>query len=180
VSLFDDCFRELVLIEGGYANDPRDRGGETMYGITQAVARAHGYTGPMASLDLAQARTIYKRAYWDALRLDEVAQLAPSVAQELFDTGVNMGTGVAGRFLQTALNALNRGGADYPDLDPDGRIGPATVTALGSFLRVRGQAGRTVLLRALNGLQAARYLQIAASDQAQESFLYGWLLNRVA
>lgn len=180
MSLFDDCFRELVLIEGGYANDPADKGGETMYGITLAVARAHGYAGPMASLDLAQARTIYKRAYWDTLRLDDVASLAPSIAQELFDTGVNMGIGIAGRFLQTALNALNRQGTDYPDLDVDGRIGPASIRALAAFLKVRGQAGRTVLLRALNSLQGARYLQIAANDPTQQAFLFGWLLNRVS
>jgi lysozyme family protein len=179
-SLFDDAFRDLILVEGGYANDPRDRGGETRYGITAAVARAHGYAGPMSTLPLDEARRIYRAAYWDAPGLEAVAAAAPSVALELFDTAVNMGVRVAGRFLQTALNALNRGGQDYPDLDVDGRVGPTTVAALAAYLRARGAAGRTVLLRALNGQQAARYLAIAAADPAQEAFVYGWLLNRVA
>lgn len=180
MSLFDDCFRDLILVEGGYANDPKDRGGETMYGITQAVARAHGYTGPMASLSLADAKAIYRRAYWDALRLDDVAAIAGSVAQELFDTAVNMGTRVAGRFLQASLNVLNREQRDYPDLDPDGRIGPATVDALRAYVRIRGREGVVVLLRALNGLQAARYIEIATANPSQQAFVYGWLRARVA
>lgn len=180
MSLFEDCFRELVLIEGGYSDHPSDRGGRTMYGITEAVARAHGYTGPMSEMDLPTARAIYRAAYWDSLSLDAVAQHGSSIAAELFDTGVNMGILVAGRFLQTALNALNRQGADYPDLDVDGRVGPATVAALGAYVRARGQAGRVVLLRALNCLQGARYLAIAATDPTQEFFVYGWLKNRVS
>jgi lysozyme family protein len=180
VSLFDDCFRELVLVEGRYSDHPNDRGGRTMYGITEAVARAHGYTGPMDRMDLPTARAIYRSAYWDSLSLDAVAQHGSSIAAELFDTGVNMGIATAGRFLQTALNALNRQGTDYPDLDVDGRVGPATVAALAAYVRVRGQAGRVVLLRALNCLQGARYLAITAADPRQEDFIFGWLRARVA
>ena len=181
MALFDDAFRDLILIEGGYSNDPKDRGGATMYGITEAVARAHGYAGPMDRLDLATAKSIYRRAYWDRQRLDEVEfRAGASIAVELFDTGVNMGVLVAGRFLQTALNALNREGRDFPDMDVDGRIGPGTLFALRAYVQARGQEGRVVLLRALNCLQGARYLQIAASDPSQEAFVYGWIRARVA
>ena len=44
---------------------------------------------------------------------DRVDPLAPGVAAELFDTGVNMGPAVAVAFVQRALNALNRGARDY-------------------------------------------------------------------
>lgn len=179
MNLFDDAFRDLILVEGGYADDKADRGGKTMYGITEAVARAHGYRGEMRDLNLATAKAIYKRAYWDAIRLDQVAEIASGVAVELFDTGVNMGVRTAVRFLQTALNALNREGRDYPDVDVDGSLGQGTLEALRDYVRARGQEGRVVLLRALNGLQAARYIQIASTDASQEKFLYGWLKHRV-
>jgi lysozyme family protein len=180
VPLFDEAFRDLILIEGGYSNDPRDRGGRTKYGITEAVARTFGYAGPMQDMDLPTAKSIYRRAYWDMLRLDEVAVGAgASIAVELFDTAVNMGQLVAGRFLQIALNAFNREGQDWPDMDVDGRIGPGTLFALRSFVRVRGAEGRAVLLRALNGQQCARYLQIAANNPSQEAFVYGWVRARV-
>jgi len=99
---------------------------------------------------------------------------------ELFDTGVNMGPAVAVTFLQRALTALNRNGADFPDLVPDGRIGAQTLAALDAFLKLRGAAmGETVLLRALEALQGERYLRLAERRPANEAFLYGWLANRI-
>ena len=54
------------------------------------------------------------------------------------------------------------GGNDYPDLTPDGRIGPATLAALDTFLTTRGRNnGNAVLLRALEALQGERYLRLA-------------------
>ena len=102
------------------------------------------------------------------------------VAEELFDTGVNMGPTVAATFLQRALTALNRNGKDYADLTPDGRVGEVTLRALDAFLAVRGQrTGETVLLRALEALQGERYLRLAERRPANEAFLYGWLANRI-
>ena len=40
----------LIEREGGFVANPVDRGGPTRYGITEAVARAHGYAGDMAAL----------------------------------------------------------------------------------------------------------------------------------
>ncbi|WP_404367521.1 glycoside hydrolase family 108 protein [Sphingomonas sp. MMS24-J45] len=165
--------------EGGYSNHPADRGGETKFGITAAVARAEGYDGPMRTLPLATARAIYRRRYWLAPRLDAVATLAPDVAAELFDTGVNMGPPAAVAFLQRALNALNRGATDYPDMPVDGRIGDTTLAALAAFLARRGAGGERVLLKAIEALQGERYLALAERRPANEAFLYGWLANRI-
>jgi lysozyme family protein len=170
----------LIEREGGYVDHPADKGGPTCFGITEAVARAHGYAGPMRQLPREEAAAIYERLYWLRPAFDEVAKRSSRVAAELFDTGVNMGPAVAATFLQRALTALNRNAGDYSDLVPDGRIGSATLAALEAFLRIRGKgAGETVLLRALEALQGERYLRLAERRPANEAFLYGWLSNRI-
>ena len=171
---------QLIEREGGYVNHPADKGGPTRFGITEAVARAHGYVGAMAQLPREEASAIYRRLYWLRPRFDQVAKRASRVAAELFDTGANMGPAVAATFLQRALTALNRNGKDYPDLVPDGRIGPRTLAAIDAFLEARGRrGGETVLLRALEALQGERYLRLAERRPANEAFLYGWLANRI-
>jgi lysozyme family protein len=170
----------LIDREGGYANHPADKGGPTCFGISEAVARANGYRGPMRQLPREEAAAIYKRIYWLRPRFDEVARRSGRLAAELFDTGANMGPAVAVTFLQRALTALNRNAKDYPDLVPDGRIGERTLAALDAFLAFRGRSsGETALLRALEALQGERYLRLAERRPANEAFLYGWLANRI-
>ena len=101
------------------------------------------------------------------------------LASEVFDTAVNMGPAAAVRFLQRALNALNRGGSDYPDVLVHGAIGPRTLAALDGYLRCRGTLGETVLRRAVDALQGARYVELAEARPADEAFVYGWLAQRV-
>ena len=175
----DGLIDALIEREGGYVSHPADKGGPTCFGITEAVARAHGYAGAMRRLPREHAAAIYKRLYWVRPRFDQVARRSPRVAAELFDTGVNMGPAVAATFLQRALTALNRNGSDYPDLVPDGRIGERTLGALDVFLKIRGSGAETVLLRALEALQGERYLRLAERRPANEAFLYGWLANRI-
>ncbi|MGK7253311.1 glycoside hydrolase family 108 protein [Acinetobacter baumannii] len=97
---------ELIKREGGYVNNPADRGGATKYGITEAVARENGYKGSMKDLPLDVAKSIYKQQYWTAPRFDQVNAVSSAVAEELLDTGVNCGTGFAKPLLQRALNLL--------------------------------------------------------------------------
>src|SRR4051812_5126216 len=176
----DPLIDGLIEREGGYVDHPADNGGATCFGITEAVARAHGYAGSMRQLPRDEAAAIYKRLYWARPRFGEVAKRSARIAAELFDTGVNMGPAVAVTFLQRALTALNRGARDYPDLTPDGRVGPTTLFALDTFLALRGKgSGETVLLRALEALQGERSLRLAERRPANEAFLYGWLANRI-
>lgn len=148
-------------------------------GITQAVARAQGYAGDMTRLPRDTAVAIYRAVYWVHPRLDALAARAPKVAAELFDTGVNMGPGAAAGLLRRALNALNRGARDYPDLPPGGAIDDAVLGAVKTYLAARGAPGEAVLVKALDALQGARYVTIAETRPANENFLYGWLANRV-
>ncbi|HKX92347.1 MAG TPA: glycosyl hydrolase 108 family protein [Sphingomicrobium sp.] len=170
----------LIDREGGYVDHAADNGGPTCYGITQAVARAHGFAGPMRQLPREEAAAIYMRLYWLRPRFDQVARRSPRLAGELFEAGVNMGPAVAATFLQRALNALNRNGADHPDLVPDGRVGERTLAALDTFLALRATPrGETILLRALEALQGERYLRLAERRPASEALLYGWLANQI-
>ena len=170
---------EVITREGGYVNHPADRGGPTCWGITEEVARANGYQGPMRNLPREQAAQIYRKLYWLRPGFDRVATRAPTLAAEMFDTGINMGVGTAAGFLQRALNALNRQGRDYADLTVDRAIGPRTLAALDGFLKARGMQGEIVLLRAVEALQGERYIALAEKNPSQEAFLYGWLANRI-
>jgi lysozyme family protein len=171
---------ELIDREGGYVDHPADRGGATRWGISAAVARANGYHGAMRDLPRSVAAAIYARVYWHGAGFDQIATRAPALAAELFDTGVNMGTATATGFLQRALNALNRGARDYPDVAVDQRIGAGTLAALDGFLAHRGSGGEAVLIKAIDALQGERYLALAERRPADEAFLYGWLAGRVA
>jgi lysozyme family protein len=170
---------DVIGREGGYSNHPADRGGATRWGITEAVARAHGYRGDMRTFPRDEAVALYTRIYWVRPGFDRIAAVAPEIAAELFDTGVNMGPGVAVSFLQRALNALNRGASDYADIVPGVRIDDATVAALTTFLNKRAPHGERVLMKALEALQGERYLDLAERRPANEAFLYGWLANRL-
>lgn len=158
----------VIAIEGGYVNHPHDRGGPTKYGITEAVARRHGYSGDMMRLTVDFARRVYRADYWDRIAGDD---LPPAIAAEVFDTAVNMGAETAAKFLQRALNALTP-----HTLAIDGAIGPATLAALDTYLKTRDEK---VLLAALNGLQAERYITLTESRPENKSFVYGWLKQRV-
>ena len=173
-----DTITALIDREGKYSNHPSDRGGETMWGITVAVARAHGYNGAMAQMSREYAANIYKKQYWQHPRFDEVCEVNTFIAEELLDTGVNMGTTIASQFLQRALNVLNRRGHSYSELLVDGNIGAMTLQALKSFLKHRGADGEKVLLKMLNAMQSVRYIELAESNPSQEDFIFGWQLNR--
>lgn len=175
----DQYIDDLIKREGGYVNDPKDPGGATKYGITEAVARGAGYKGAMQDLPLVTAQAIYKLQYWTQPRFDWVNTVSPAVAEELLDTGVNCGVPFTKPLLQRALNLLNNNGTLYPDLETDGVYGDKTINALSSYLKHRGQQGEKVLVRTLNILQGARYIELCERNKPLEKYFYGWIANRV-
>lgn len=176
---------EQILDEEGaaYTNDPRDSGGPTKYGITQAALaefRGHPVTAEdVQFLLMDEAAKIYRERYYVKPGFEKVAALSPAIAFKLMDAGVNIGTGMVTMFLQRALNVFNQGGTLYADVKVDGAIGTGTLCALNAFLAKRGKDGETVMLRALNDLQGARYIGLAEAREKDEAFVYGWLLQRV-
>jgi lysozyme family protein len=180
MSAFEKALQHLFGVEGKYADHKSDRGGKTMLGVTEALARKYGWTRPMSELTPEFAADVYLKEFWNPLRLTDIASVSFAVALELFDTAVNMGPGRAGKFLQRALNCFNQRSKDFPDLIVDGQVGTATVSALIAFLKRRGRPGEVVMLRALNSQQGDKYLDITEADETQEDFVFGWFLTRVA
>ena len=170
---------DLITREGGFSDHPSDRGGATRWGVTEQVARVFGYDLAMADLPRVVAVKIYRKRYWEAPGFFEVDGIFPTLAVEMFDTGVNMGPTVPIKFLQRALNALNKRGSDWSDMAVDGVIGPMTIAALRRFKAQRGRLAETVLLRCVDGLQLARYLDITEARPANEDFFFGWVATRI-
>lgn len=174
----DDIFNAILGKEGGYVNHPDDKGGPTNWGITQATARAHGYVGDMRDLTRQQALDILTADYWTGPRFDLVSEVSPVIAAELCDTGVNMGPSVQTKWFQRWLNVFNIQGSLYPELIADGFIGPRTisalkVTCLDAGRRRAGNAPGSELQR------GQRYLELAEQRSANETFVYGWVKERV-
>ena len=169
---------QVIAREGGYSDNPADSGGKTRYGITEALARKHGYDGAMHELPRARAVEILAAEFWPK-SFDDILTLSPALVAELFDTAVNIGPAHAGKFLQRALNVLNRSETDYPDLKVDGVIGSDTVSALAAFLKLRRGRGQTALLTAVNSLQGAYYIQLCERRKKDETHLFGWLCHRI-
>lgn len=156
-SVYEEAFQEVIGLEGGYVNNPNDRGGETKYGISK---RQYPLLS-IKNLTVGQARAIYKQDYWDKLRLDKVT--SPGIAKELFDTGINMGVTKAIFILQESLNYLGH------TLKIDGIIGPVTLGSVNKYKYPKD------LLKVLNGVQFMYYYNIVKKNPNQKVFSRGWL-----
>ncbi|KDR25971.1 glycoside hydrolase family 108 protein [Caballeronia zhejiangensis] len=170
----DDYIEQVLKTEAGYVNDPADRGGETNFGITAAVARAFGYQGAMRDMKRSDAIAIYRQRYWTQPKFDQINAIDARLAFILFDTGVNMGQATGVKYLQRSLNVLNNEGALYPDITADGGIGAMTLSALNAFVGARGTRGLSVLCDMVKHLRGASYIEQAESKSSQERFEYGW------
>jgi lysozyme family protein len=181
---FETAYSKTMKHEGGYANDPHDAGGETYKGISR-VYNSHWdgwseiddnkeeYNFPECLDDSPSLQDsvhkFYKENYWDVNSLDHVND--QDIAEEMFDTGVNMGIFRAATFLQKSLNYLNRNGALYGDLIVDSKIGPASLNALNIIL---DDGDGRILLTMLNVLQGQHYMNYMDKDSSQKRYARGW------
>lgn len=152
---FRRAIDHLLALEGGYVNHPKDRGGETNFGISK---RSYPLLN-IAALTRDDAMQIYHRDFWQPLRLDELA--SEKVARCLFSFAVNAGVSRAAKAAQRAVNACGRA------LAVDGQVGPATIAGLNRFAEDR-------ILPAVKHEILAHYERIVANDPTQAVFLRGW------
>jgi hypothetical protein len=85
----------------------------------------------IANLSKGQAMQIYKKEYWDALGLDEVAKQNPALAHAAFDTAINAGVGKAKELMQASggdanklLDLRQQFNQQLIQSDPNGKYGP--------------------------------------------------------
>lgn len=179
---FSNYMLPILAMEGNgqLTDDPADAGGATIWGITQATARAAGYTGAMADMTLTVALDIYHPTYWLDPGFDKIDAILPTLGRYLLQTGINLGSGIPGTFLQRSLNVLSNQGALYPVLTVDGVLGKRTRASLVTYLSIRtmAQDGDLVLMGAMRALTVLKYVEIAEADPSQQQFLFGWLRNR--
>ncbi|MFO1149270.1 MAG: glycoside hydrolase family 108 protein [Alsobacter sp.] len=116
---FEAALAAVLRFEGGFVDDPRDPGGATKFGITcQTLSEARGSpvdAGAVRALGRAEAASIYRSRYWNAVRGDD---LPAGVDLAVFDMAVHAGPRRAALLLQESLGVR-----------ADGVIGPATLTA---------------------------------------------------
>lgn len=168
-------------VEGGFVNDPSDHGGATIYGVTEQVARADGYTGDMRNFPKHCAASvptcadkIYIERYIEAPGYTPLLTIDPPVSREVVDTAVNAGPSRSSIFLQASINVLCG-----TKLKTDGRVGPATISAYSACQERLGKAPFCVtMLNALDGSQERFYRKLATRP-GQAKFLKGWLRARI-
>lgn len=166
----------VFALEGGYVNDPKDPGGETNHGITKTVAQQNGYTGSMKDLTQEMAASIYYKDYIEKPGFVPMLEISPVVSQKLVDAGVNTGTTRPSRWFQTGLNALSRGGKDFPQINVDGKVGAGTISAYKSLQRVRGKVKACeLMIKMLDGQQTTYYMSLTNLPQ----YTVGWVDNRI-
>lgn len=184
---FNNALASLGGMEGGYANDPHDTGGETFGGIARrfnplwpgwpVIDGAKVYADFPATLSrdalrrtlTAMVRDFYQKTYWDALRLSDFPE--HSVAMELFEQAINLGIPRAVTNFQAVSNALNDGGERWSDITVDGQPGSQTVAT--AHAAHHAQMDYDVLV-CLNCLQGCHYIA-----SKQERYIRGWIRNRV-
>lgn len=166
----------LLPFEGGYVNDPADKGGETYKGIsrvanpdwtgwktvdawkkTKGGTLPRNYKIPDAALD-AQVKALYKIRYWDKLRADSFKSQA--LAEIIVDWYVNGGLSL--RKIQSFIG-----------VSPDGAIGPKTVEAINKYPHP------AKLFEYIKQLRRVHYDNLVKEDPTQLRFYEGWK-NRIS
>ena len=148
---FEHIIDKVLEHEGGYVNDPYDKGGETKYGI----AKRWFPDLDIKNLSKTDAINIYYNEYWNPSRADK---LPNDIKATYFDMCVNMGQRQAVKILQQAINSRK-----VNKIEEDGLIGKITIENAGKVSKKRLQAYRCLF-----------YGKLVTKNPDQQRFYYGW------
>jgi len=162
----DDIINFVIRAEGGFTNNPNDRGGATNFGITAATLNRYlckpGVATPdeVRAMTEATARAIYAKFYIAEPRFERIANAALRLV--VVDAGVLHGVGHATEWLQSAVSAT-----------VDGDFGEETSAKIAAY------AQPNLLARRVLAKRFAAIASIVKNDPSQLEFLVGWI-NRAA
>ena len=185
---FEQAVAKVLDHEGGFVDDPADRGGMTFMGISRRWfpdeplwekidALLSGGRNPNEAMDELRpdVTDFYRREFWDKHGCETLPE---SIKERHFDFTINAGAGSSTKIIQILGNVFCQeelGGV----IDEDGLTGPATrraIEALGNL----GEDMQEILPIAYRSLQGVHFLDICKSDRSQVRFIRGWLLNRAS
>lgn len=179
---FDTAYTITQKKEGGYANNLKDRGGETFHGIARnfwpkwkgwTLIDVHRKKFPMGINDSRNwkivdkileaeprlkdlVKVFYRANFWDDVEGDAIRSQA--VANILFDWAVNSGEGSPAKAIQRIVGAK-----------VDGDIGPATA------IKINAYPSQEALPTLLRSERVKMIKKIVQNDPAQSVFLNTWL-----
>lgn len=160
---FAEAFNRLMKYEGGYVDDPLDRGGATNCGISTNFLKSHGIEKKAKDLTFSEIKSIYEVYFWNLSKCNQIKN--DKLAYFLFDSCVNCGQARAVTFLQIALNCLKK-------IEVDGILGNVTLRAVNSI------DNENDINFVLDNAKVARkfyYLEILRKNETQRRFIKGWL-----
>jgi lysozyme family protein len=177
---FLKAYKNTAKWEGGYVNDPHDRGGETYNGISrknfpkwegweivdkiQTNNSEKEWKRELVKLDKL-VQEIYFESFWKPIRGDDIAIIDEKIAMYVYDMAVNHGVKRGVKLFQKALNDCL---AVKEEVKPDGVLGDRTVKAL-------IMANPEQLLQTMKDTRHSFFLSIIKSHKEQEHFKKGWL-----
>lgn len=167
---FKQALAETLKAEGGYVNDPQDRGGETYKGVARkmnpkwagwvTIDQLRQRSNFPRNLDADaglqdQIASFYEGNYWDRVRGDDIGN--QDIAESIFDFAVNAGPVTAIKLAQLTVGA-----------GVDGVMGDQTLA------RINADEPRAFLaMFALNKI--GRYVSICDKNPDNRKFFYGWV-----
>lgn len=177
---FKKILEETLLNEGGFSDDPEDNGGMTLFGIARSknpqwagwrevdqILKVNGWNSknksnwPLiakACKKISDVESFYRTNYWNLIKGENI--FANSIAQTIFDYGVNTGIGTAIKNVQRTLKIVD-----------DGVFGPKTLGTLNKFIMTESlyKWSEEFTLRKL-----VRYVKIVTNESENIKFIFGW------
>lgn len=150
----------------GFANDPQDKGGATMIGVTIGTFRTYcRYKGrgtasvqDLKNITYKEWRDVVHTLYWSKWKADLIEDQA--VANMLVDWIWASGQGIGIKRVQKILGVT-----------ADGIVGPKTLAAVNA-------ANPAELVKKVYDARVAHFNAIVRNNPSQKKWLKGWL-NRV-
>jgi lysozyme family protein len=125
---FAKAMKHVLVHEGGKIDHPRDPGGRTNQGVTQATYNLYRKSigkkpGDVYKMTDAERDAIYRKRFWNVIEGDK---LPPGLGYTIFDGAVNSGPSQSVKWVQRAMGTRYTGKID-------GQMGMMTLEAIIAF-----------------------------------------------